>query len=417
MESNGTEHVMDEFDVYRNRAHSLTGRFLLDVKHTSIGIASQPQSLLGNPKLMSINDSCSDDSIAPVVTCSSSPKGNDMVSRQQRRSTLPIFLRKSQKKRCKARKASCPEVQLDNKKLQHFGYEKNVTIPCGKATRVETCGNDGESQKHKVRLTSEGSIEKSGIQHLKTVNLMVNSKGYAVHGSTRQAEASRTGRSSLPNNLLHTARRSRTPSPSSNSKSSLLQNKSRRPSEPPMGNHLSPIRPRTRSMPSRSRTSKSQQSRSLKVAEGYPAGGDYRHRSNMNTGDDLETEAMYRVRSFSTSGKTVVNRGDSFKSCTTSSGHASICDSTCSITVDDSYYNQSRTSSVSSADDRSDCSSYNIPPQMYKVLMLGTHGVGKSSLAQQFTTSEYMGHVETLPGKSVQLCKYHLLVKDATVCI
>ena len=340
--NNRAGHVIDEFEVYRSRAYSFAGGCLLDVKHTSLNGVSQSNE------------------------------------------SLPGILR------------------------QFFVFEKDVTIPCGKATRVDACGKRGSGEKHRVRLVSEGSIEKSDMQQLKSVNFRVNteeSTDVTERESSRARRVSRSARMSLPTNLLHTgheSRRSRTPSPShTKSKTSLLQSKARRPCELPMDSYYSTFRPRTRSMPSRSRATKLQH-KSFTVAEGYlVASGEFRHQGILNTGDDLETEAIYRVRSFSTSGKTVINRGDSFKSCTTSSGHASIGGSVTSIPGEDSYFTQSRTSSVSSQGDKSDSSSCGIPPPMYKVLMLGTHGVGKSSLAQQFTTSEYMGHVDTFPGKSV----------------
>ena len=404
VESSGTEHVMDEFEVYRSRAYSFAGGCLLDAKHTSLCPGSLLKSLPATSRLLTINDSCSDDSGVSDVTGSPSPKSNEIVSRQERRSTMPSPLRKNKRKRY-ARKASCPETQVKVDKPKVFVFEKNDSIP-GKATRIEACDTQGTTQKHRVRLVSEGSIEKSDIQQFKTVNFLVNKQEGTSHEDGKTARVSRTARRSLPGDFLHTGhhdkRRSRTPSPSNmTSKTSLLQSKARRPSELPMDTHSSTFRPRTRSMPSRSRACKLKQNRSMTIAEGCShVTSDYRHQGSLSTGDDLETEAIYRVRSFSTSGKTVINRGDSFKSCTTSSGHASIMGSSCSITGEESYHTQSRTSSVSSQGDHSDCSSCGMPPPMYKVLMLGSHGVGKSSLSQQFTTSEYMGHVDTLPGKS-----------------
>ena len=406
--------VLDEFEMYKSRAYGFAGGCLLDVKHTSLGGTGGHtlyKNLPATARLMTINDSCSDDSGVSDVTGSPSPKsGGDMVSRHGRRSTMPSPLRKNRRKRY-ARKASCPEaapVKVDKPKF--FVFEKSISVPCGKATRVETCDiQTSTTQKHRVRLVSEGSIEKSDIQQFKTVNFLVKSGEEGSIVPEEQANATprvgRSARRSLPSDFLHTGhdkRRSRTPSPSNvRSKTSLLQSKARRPSELPMDTHSSSFRPRTRSMPSRNRAYKLQQNRSMTIAEGCThLNSDYRHQGSLSTGDDLETEAIYRVRSFSTSGKTVINRGDSFKSCTTSSGHASsIGGSLCSVAGEDSCAAQSRTSSVSSQGDHSDCSSCGMPPPMYKVLMLGAHGVGKSSLAQQFTTSEYMGHLETFPGK------------------
>jgi hypothetical protein len=81
-------------------------------------------------------------------------------------------------------------------------------------------------------------------------------------------------------------------------------------------------------------------------------------------------QPLQRVRTFSSSDKGgIVNRGDSFKRKIPSTAGSS------------------RHSSVTSQDDSSVCSS----EAPCSVLVMGPVGVGKSSLIQQFTTSEYMG--------------------------
>lgn len=42
-------------------------------------------------------------------------------------------------------------------------------------------------------------------------------------------------------------------------------------------------------------------------------------------------------------------------------------------------------------------------PPIYRVLVLGSHGVGKTALVQQFMTSEFLGAVETSFGKIILL--------------
>ena len=130
VESIGTEHVIDEFEVYRNRAYSFAGGCLLDVKHTSLCPGSLLKSLPATPRLLTINDSCSDDSGVSDVTGSPSPKGSEMVSRQERRSTMPSPLRKNGRKRY-ARKASCPEAQVKVTNLS-FSFLKRTFRFLGK---------------------------------------------------------------------------------------------------------------------------------------------------------------------------------------------------------------------------------------------------------------------------------------------
>jgi Rad/Gem-related GTP binding protein 1 len=99
----------------------------------------------------------------------------------------------------------------------------------------------------------------------------------------------------------------------------------------------------------------------------------------------LQAEEICPVRSFALSGKGIVNRGDSFKRRSMQSV-ASDAGSAVSSTGD-AGSNRSRALSVNSQASSTSSSSHPIS----KVLMLGDRGVGKSSLLQQFMTSEYMG--------------------------
>ena len=100
-----------------------------------------------------------------------------------------------------------------------------------------------------------------------------------------------------------------------------------------------------------------------------------------------------RVRSFSISGKGILNRGDSFKRvnrCASGDMHSSVI---------------SEGSSVDST--QTNCT----------VLVMGPTGVGKSSLIQQFTTSEYTGGEDiSLAGKPAST-PYIIMVATFTIYI
>ncbi|PVD21282.1 hypothetical protein C0Q70_19453 [Pomacea canaliculata] len=103
-------------------------------------------------------------------------------------------------------------------------------------------------------------------------------------------------------------------------------------------------------------------------------------------GEPKETR-LRRVRSFKTTSKgVVVNRGDSFKKKST---HSLM--STGSEIKDGDRNSRARSSSNNnSALDLG--SSSPTSPSYFRVNMMGAASVGKTSLAQQFLTSEYIGH-------------------------
>ncbi|BET00099.1 Ras family [Nesidiocoris tenuis] len=94
-----------------------------------------------------------------------------------------------------------------------------------------------------------------------------------------------------------------------------------------------------------------------------------------NTGAE---EHYYRLRHFSIAGKSVVNKGDSLRSRKPKSRESVISQETSSGPKTGPC---SRQSSVAS------CASL---PSCYKVVMVGSSDVGKSSLISQFMTSEYL---------------------------
>lgn len=112
-----------------------------------------------------------------------------------------------------------------------------------------------------------------------------------------------------------------------------------------------------------------------------------------------DQEEFYTLRSFVTTSKGVlINRGDSLRSRSTnsvlSSGSGSITELT-QVSLNSSQGSLSQGSGGNSGDPDSPAT---IVP--YRVLMLGSPGVGKSSLTEQFSTSEYLGTFGASIGES-----------------
>lgn len=152
--------------------------------------------------------------------------------------------------------------------------------------------------------------------------------------------------------------------------------RSRRPSNLPVDRAI-PFRPRTHSMPSRSLIRKAR-----KGSQG-----------------EVDPEDYVRVRTFSTSGKTVINSGDAFKH--RSSSIASNC-SGVSMPSKTEAFRQRAWSAPTKAAQAVAIGADQVtgPGQIptHRVLVIGGHGVGKSALMKQFMTSEYMhdmGHDES----------------------
>lgn len=140
---------------------------------------------------------------------------------------------------------------------------------------------------------------------------------------------------------------------------------------------LEEIRPRTSSLPTRS-TLKKPSLASLK----------YRVDSNHENDDEF-----YRLRNFITTSKGIVNRGDSI-----------ISRSTNSVLSSGSELGAlSRTSSSLSC--HSSAANINtcilLETRVFRILVLGSAGVGKTALTQQFMTSDYLGGFNTSIGKFI----------------
>jgi len=124
--------------------------------------------------------------------------------------------------------------------------------------------------------------------------------------------------------------------------------------------------------------------------------------------DNISTTELYRLRNFSTSGKKVINRGDSFRSRNNSinSSRSSVDklhsrpQSPRSSRSGSRRSSRSRTgspgrttlrsgNSVSITAAESEC-------PVYRVVMLGGYGVGKSAICSQFLSSDYVNTYESV---------------------
>ena len=125
---------------------------------------------------------------------------------------------------------------------------------------------------------------------------------------------------------------------------------------------------------------------------------------------------IYRVRSFTMTSRGIINRGDSFKIRSPACRRSLIKhrqDSRATLVLSASF-------ALNSEDilSRADTEETGLPlepediaeeevddldtiPTIYKVLLSGASGVGKTALRQQFMTSEYLGNVDNLPGNMI----------------
>ncbi|XP_005091727.3 GTP-binding protein Rit2 [Aplysia californica] len=99
-----------------------------------------------------------------------------------------------------------------------------------------------------------------------------------------------------------------------------------------------------------------------------------------------EVGGLHRVRSFKTTSKGLINHGDSFKKSTNSLMSAGSATS-----IPDGAKMSPRRASYVSDDSASDSHDSKSNLQVYRVLMMGAPGVGKTALTRQFMTSEYKG--------------------------
>ena len=124
---------------------------------------------------------------------------------------------------------------------------------------------------------------------------------------------------------------------------------------------------------------------------------------SMDSGRDREQQKqqqgdygqVYRVRSFITTHKGIINRGDSYRL----RSFASNCSLESTASSPGGY---KRAFSLASHGSYSTGSSMENPEgPTYRVLVMGSGGSGKTTLIQQFMTSEYLGNMEHSIGKLV----------------
>ncbi|XP_054718711.1 GTP-binding protein RAD-like [Uloborus diversus] len=118
-------------------------------------------------------------------------------------------------------------------------------------------------------------------------------------------------------------------------------------------------------------------------SEGTHTGAKVKERTVSNRSLPLpgdESEYYTRLRNFSVTSKGVVNRGDSFRS--KSSPQVSVLESTGSETIP-----ESKTAPLQSPEEEQPLQRKG---RSFRVLLLGSPGVGKTALRKQFMTSEYI---------------------------
>ena len=190
-------------------------------------------------------------------------------------------------------------------------------------------------------------------------------------------------------------------SPDSSHKRSLsCRARVRGPRELPLGG-LTPevggggIRRRTYSMPTknpyrRPRRDRSRESRSPRLSSGAE--------EDKDPEEEESDDDIVRVRTFSSSAKGFTNRGDSFKRRSTS--NQTLCESAVLPQRANSFRQRTWSATSQGSSVGSGGSSSATTPRVHKVLVLGANGVGKTSLIQQFMTSEYMGNTDSVAGES-----------------
>ncbi|ESO82236.1 hypothetical protein LOTGIDRAFT_92070, partial [Lottia gigantea] len=113
-----------------------------------------------------------------------------------------------------------------------------------------------------------------------------------------------------------------------------------------------------------------------------------------------------RVRSFKTTSKGVVNRGDSFKKKSSRSLRL--------MTTGTDHRDQTKRT-ISQEKDGSNHSNSSSAPGYYSVIVLGGAGVGKSTLTRQFMTSEYIDTNETGQDSDVMTVNVLLNGEESTL--
>ena len=148
------------------------------------------------------------------------------------------------------------------------------------------------------------------------------------------------------------------------------------------------MRPRTCSMPAKGNIHRPQSQRHRKGSS-----SSYGHTPADNDCD--EGCPFYRVRSFTSTSRGIINTGDTFRRKRIESFGSEESYSERATARRNTWSSQNQSSGYSSLASSLDAEC----PIPFRVLVLGSLGVGKTSLIRQFMTSEYMGHTDINPGK------------------
>lgn len=128
--------------------------------------------------------------------------------------------------------------------------------------------------------------------------------------------------------------------------------------------------------------------------------------------NDLTREPLKRVRSFKMTSKGIINKGDSFRR----ESNASIT-STGSTKTDDTSFSLdfARSRLLSDTSEGAESFTSSAYSGYYQVILVGASGVGKTALAKQFLTSEYIGSVDCDEYDEAPLVSVHLDGEESTL--
>lgn len=126
---------------------------------------------------------------------------------------------------------------------------------------------------------------------------------------------------------------------------------------------------------------------------------------------DGESGDFHLVRNFSITSKGVINRGDSFRCKSRSTSLCSTPTSSGSADAFPAFSNNDVPGSPSTSSTSQVSVPLEQPPNMPKftVWLLGTNGVGKTSIKNQFMTSEYICQYDSWQGKRKQ---FHFVISQ-----
>lgn len=131
------------------------------------------------------------------------------------------------------------------------------------------------------------------------------------------------------------------------------------------------------------------------VLTGSDGSSNFRRSRSFRESPDKLGENLRRVRSFKTTSKGLVNRGDSYKT-KRESGSCEILVQKRTDTTIQTFNNYVIPQLITTRSDGEQ--------NYFRVLMIGAQGVGKTSIIDQFMTSEFLGS-----GDNFSICKFYFL--------